>query len=172
MSLMKKDEAIEKLNLRDSASKAAYILKEKHPTVEFTSGRRDKQAQARAMASNVLKNRTWIEQTYIKHEVSIACQKWVDDHPEAVTQAQLEAGLMEALNTFTEEEIRKISWHLSGDAFDVKPVQENAEQIKADIRALPNLNKFLEKEGGLERWHAQFLNMEEPFDFQTPTSVA
>ena len=119
-------------------------------------------------------NREWIEQTYKHHDASLACQKWVDDHPEATTRAQVTAGFLEVFQTLTDDQIAKLSWHMSGDAFDVQPVEENAEQIKADIRALPNLDTFLEKEGGLVRWHAQFNNSEEekPFVFQTPTSVA
>lgn len=31
-----------------------------------------------------------------------------------------------------------------------------ADQIKKAIRGLPGLGLFLEKEGGLVRWHAQF----------------
>lgn len=52
--------------------------------------------------------------------------------------------------------VLKISRHLTGRAFDVRPVMQNAEAIKADIRALPGLNKFLEKVAGHVRWHAQF----------------
>jgi hypothetical protein len=55
-----------------------------------------------------------------------------------------------------EVDVLKISRHLTGRAFDVRPVMQNAEAIKADIRALPGLNKFLEKEAGHVRWHAQF----------------
>jgi hypothetical protein len=55
-----------------------------------------------------------------------------------------------------EAELVKISRHLTGKAFDVRPVTKNAAAIKADIRALSGLHKFLEKEGGLVRWHAQF----------------
>ena len=55
-----------------------------------------------------------------------------------------------------ESEILKISRHLTGRAFDLRPVTQNAEAIKADVRALPGLNKFLEKEAGHVRWHAQF----------------
>ena len=58
------DSAIEKLDLEPAARAAAYELKRLHPGVVFTSGRRDKVGQARAMASNVVKNREWITQTY------------------------------------------------------------------------------------------------------------
>jgi hypothetical protein len=49
-----------------------------------------------------------------------------------------------------------LSKHLSGDAFDVQPVDTDAAAIKKTIRGLKGLDRFLEKEGGLIRWHAQF----------------
>lgn len=150
------DPVIEGLNLRGSAKDGAEKLKAKHPGIIFTSGRRDKGDQARAMASNVVKNRKWIVQTYKPTPVSAACQKWVDSNPQATSQSSIGAGLLKVLNGFEDSELRRLSKHLSGDAFDVQPVTQNAEAIKADIRALPGLDKFLEKEGGLIRWHAQF----------------
>ena len=59
------DPAIEALQLAPVARAAAYALKRAHPSVIFTSGRRGKQDQARAMASNVVQNRGWIRQTYL-----------------------------------------------------------------------------------------------------------
>lgn len=51
----------------------------------------------------------------------------------------------------------RLSKHFSGMAFDVQPVDGPAgDKIKAAIRKLPGLTRFLEKEGGLVRWHAQF----------------
>lgn len=52
------DPAIERLSLRSIARAAAYELKQQHPGVAFTSGRRDKAAQARAMAANCVGHRT------------------------------------------------------------------------------------------------------------------
>ena len=150
------DPKIEALKLNGTARQAAYDLKARHPGIIFTSGRRDKADQARAMASNVVKNRKWIEQTYKGTLVSAACQGWVDQNPGATSAAEIAAGLESVLNDFTDHELRQLSKHLSGDAFDVQPVTENAAQIKADIRGLPGLDKFLDKEGGLLRWHAQF----------------
>ena len=63
---------------------------------------------------------------------------------------------MSVFNTFTDAELGKFSKHLSGDAFDVQPVSKNAEAIKKTIRGFPGLTKFLDTEGGLVRWHAQF----------------
>ena len=150
------DPAIEALSLRGEARTAASALKKAHPSVKFTSGRRDKDDQARAMASNVVKNRKWIGETYISGTVSNACQKWVDDNPDKKTQDEIAEGLLSVMNAATDADLAKLSKHLSGDAFDVQPVETDAEAIKKTIRGLAGLDKFLEKEGGLVRWHAQF----------------
>ena len=144
---------IDEMNLAPTAKAAAKLLLGKHPNIEFTSGRRDVRQQAHAMAGNVTHDRKWIGNTYIKGQ---KLQAWVDAHPEAVTVDQITAGLTQVMNTMSEDERSKISRHLTGRAFDVRPQKQNAKAIKADIRALPGLNKFLEQEGGLVRWHAQF----------------
>ena len=146
---------IEEMNLEPTAETAAKLLLQKHPNIQFTSGRRDVTQQAHAMASNIvsLHDRQWIGHTYIAGQ---KLQAWVDSHPDAVTVDQLAAGLAGVMNAMPDAERLKISRHLTGRAFDVRPQSQNAEVIKADIRALPGLNKFLEKEGGHVRWHAQF----------------
>lgn len=131
-------------------------MKKVHPVVEFTSGRRDKSDQARAMASNVLSNRKWIEETYKPSALRTKCQEWVDKNPDKKTQADIAEGLLSIFNATSADELGKFSKHLSGEAFDVQPIGKNAEAIKATIRGLPGLVKFLEKEGGLVRWHAEF----------------
>ena len=151
-----KDSEIEALDLADSVKKAAYPLKKAHPSVTFTSGRRSKEDQARAMAGNVVQNRKWLEQTYAKSTARDKCQKWVDDNPDKKTKDEIEAGLIDVLNGLTEANLAHLSKHLSGEAFDVQPVDTDAEKIKKTIRNLPGLQKFLDTEGGLTRWHAQF----------------
>jgi hypothetical protein len=150
------DPDIEKLNLAATARAAAYALKKAHPTVVFTSGRRDKAQQASAMASNVVKNRKWIEETYIASTLRTKCQDWVDANPKKKTQSDIADGLLSVFNDATDAELAGISKHLSGEAFDVQPVDKDAEAIKTTIRGLSGLGKFLDKEGGLVRWHAQF----------------
>ena len=151
------DAEIEALDLADAAKQAAYALKKKHPTVTFTSGRRTKQDQARAMAGNVVKNRKWIEETYSKSGVRDACQKWIDDHPDSKTRDEIEKGLVEILNKYSNAQLGVFSKHISGMAFDVQPVAQNADAIKKTLRELTDKKgKFLDKEGGLVRWHAQF----------------
>jgi hypothetical protein len=144
---------IEELNLEPAAKKAATILLEKFPQLKFTSGRRSVFQQAHAMAGNVVKKRDWIGKTYL---AAGKLQKWVDNHPEAKTVDAITAGLEKTMNDMPKAELLKISRHLVGKAFDVRPVTANAKAIKAFIKTLPGLHKFLDKEGGLSRWHAQF----------------
>ncbi|MDQ2856088.1 MAG: hypothetical protein M3R68_07145 [Acidobacteriota bacterium] len=144
---------IEEMQLAPVAKNAATILQTKHPQIQFTSGRRDIRQQAHAMAGNVVKNRKWIGKTYL---AGAKLQQWVDKHPEAETVGTITAGLEKTMKEMPEAELLKISRHLIGKAFDVRPVTANSAAIKADIRKLSGLHKFLEEEGGLVRWHAQF----------------
>lgn len=150
------DPDIEALDLAPTARSGAYALKKAHPTVSFTSGRRDKADQAHAMAGNVVSNRKWIEQTYTKSAASKRCQQWVDDNLQATSKGEIAAGLLSVMNALSDSQLALFSKHLAGQAFDVQPVEADAEAIKATIRSLPGLGKFLDREGGLVRWHAQF----------------
>jgi len=146
---------IDDLQLEPIAKQGAALLKQKHPKIEFTSGRRTVRQQAHAMASNIvkLKDRKWIEKTYL---AGAKLQEWIDQHPEASTIDQITAGLEQTMNALPEPELLKVSRHLTGRAFDIRPITKNAAAIKSDIRALPGLHKFLDREGGHVRWHAQF----------------
>ncbi|HVT58483.1 MAG TPA: hypothetical protein VHR45_08785 [Thermoanaerobaculia bacterium] len=146
------------LDLIGPAAAAAALLEADFPDVVFTSGRRDTAAQAHAMATNVLKaGRDWIAQTYRPSEPASACQAWVDSHPEADNIDDLAAGLLTVLDGFGDDQLRRLSKHLSGEAFDVAPVPgARGEAIQERIGTLPGLEKFLNHEGGLTRWHAQF----------------
>jgi hypothetical protein len=151
------DAAIEALDLAATAKNAAYELKKKRPAVGFTSGRRSVSEQARAMAANIVSDgRKWIEETYSPTSARTKLQDWVDAHPEATTVDTIGAGLEEVFGTLTDSQKGWITKHITGEAFDVQPQTEDAEQIKADIQVLPGITKFLEREGGLVRWHAQF----------------
>ena len=150
------DPDIERLDLAPVAKAAAYALKRRHPAVVFTSGRRDTVAQARAMASNVMKRRRWIVETYRDSPARAACQKWVDEHPAATTQAQIQEGLLTVFASLPPDQLGGLSKHLAGMAFDVQPIHEHAAEITATIRNLDGLELFLDREGGLERWHAEF----------------
>lgn len=146
---------IDEMQLEPIARQAATVLKNRHPKLEFTSGRRNVRQQAHAMAGNIvaLHDRQWIGKTYL---AGAKLQQWVDQHPEAVTVDAITGGLEQTLNAMPEADLMKISRHLTGRAFDIRPVILNARVIKADILTLPGLHKFLDHEGGHVRWHAQF----------------
>lgn len=149
---------VDELNLAEPALTAARLLKQRHPEISFTSGRRAVADQARAMASNVRLNRQWIAETYRKTAERDELQAWVDAHPDATSAAAIASGLRKVMNGWTDAQRARLSKHFSGQAFDVQPLAAGpqAEAVKQSIRALPGLTKFLEKEGGLIRWHAQF----------------
>jgi hypothetical protein len=152
-----KDPVIESLGLRPTARAAAYELKRQRPEVVFTAGRREKAAQARAMASLIASRRTWISETYSPNKMTQALQQWVDSNPQATTEQEIAAGLLSVLNSATDSDLGRMSRHLSGDAFDIQPVEPDNANIKEAIKALPGLRLFLDREGGLVRWHAEFV---------------
>ncbi len=150
--------SINDLDLGASAKAAAQNLLDQFPDhVKFTSGRRSIASQASAMAPNVVKNRKWIQQTYKDTPQRAGLQKWVDDHPAATTVSAIAAGLESVMNTWTQDQQRNFSRHISGDAFDVQPVGgDTGKKIKEAIGKLPKLHWHTFEEGGLEIWHAQF----------------
>jgi hypothetical protein len=147
--------SIDELDLVSYARAAAEALRSKFPQLVFTSGRRNSQQQAHAMAGNVVANRHWIEQTYAKTAQRAALQGWVNAHPQAKTAAAIEAGLAGVMANWTDAQKRGLSQHFSGEAFDMQPLPGNREIIAA-IKALPRLRQFLQNEGGLVVWHAGF----------------
>lgn len=150
--------SIDDLDLGASAKAAAQNLQDQFPDhVKFTSGRRSIASQASAMAPNVVQNRKWIQQTYKDTPQRAGLQKWVDDNPAATTTAAIAAGLESVMNTWTKDQQRNFSRHISGDAFDVQPFGgDTGKKIKEAIGKLPKLHWHTFEEGGLEIWHAQF----------------
>jgi hypothetical protein len=149
-------EDIELLDLSPAAKRGALVLREAHPQLHFVSGRRTLARQARAMARNIVESadRRWIANVYI---AAAPLQAWVDAHPEAITIEAIAAGLEKTLLAMSPAEQARVSKHLSGDAFDLRPVHGETEAaIRATIASLPSLVKFIDREGGLERWHVQF----------------
>ena len=152
------------LGLVGFALSGATALKEKFPEVEFTSGTRSLYAQAHAMATNIVesKNLKWIEETYRATEETIACQKYVDANDRLFTGKQSESDLhwladafMGILQHFSLAQLMEWNHHLAGLAFDVKPMPDRQDIIDY-IQTLPGLDKFLERESNLIRWHCQF----------------
>lgn len=150
--------SIEELHLQGLALQAALMLKERFQNIIFTSGKRTKSDQCRAMASNIISsgNRQWISDTYAVSTISTALQHWINENSQVVDIEGITNGLLSIMNTFDDTEVSRISKHLTGEAFDIQPVTQDAEEIKEFVRNLPGLTKFLEREGGLVRWHAQF----------------
>jgi hypothetical protein len=148
--------AVDDLGLIEHAKSGAQALRDKFPNLVFTSGRRGVEQQASAMAGNVVRKRKWIQQTYVPSPQRDALQKWVDNHPEATTRAAIAAGLKGIMDGWTDDQKGRFSKHFGGLAFDVRPVSQGAAAIKVFIRRLPHLHKFLEREGGLVIWHADF----------------
>jgi hypothetical protein len=147
--------SVDDLDLVDCARKAAETLVSRHTNIVFTSGRRTVKQQANAMAGNVARKRKWMEQTYMQSAERTALQTWVDNHPEATARAEISAGLEAIMNNWTDAQKGNLSRHFCGKAFDIQPVA-NGDEIKKTIGALPNLRKFLDSEGGLTIWHADF----------------
>ena len=150
---------IEALQLSPIAKAGAYALRvEFGAKVVFTSGRRTVESQASAMAENIVASgkRDWIGKTYASKEGQ-ALNQWVKDNPLVVTKAALTAGLLGQIQAMGERAGR-VSRHLTGDAFDVQPISEQklGQRVTAAMRKLPYCDRFLTKEGGLVRWHAQF----------------
>lgn len=140
-----------------AAQAGAEALAKAFPEVVFTSGRRGVADQARAMSQNLVRNRQWIGQTYVVTDESRALQQWVNAHPEAKSAAAIAAGLAAIMDGWSDAQRGRVSKHFSGQAWDVAPVAgPRGAKIIAFIRKLPGLGKFLDHEGGLVRWHAQF----------------
>ena len=147
--------SIDSLGLVDYVADAARSLLKSHPELVLTSGRRNTEQQASAMAGNVVKNRNWITDTYRASPERMSLQAWIDAHPAAATREAIAAGLVGIMSTWSDAQKGGFSRHFSGQAFDIRPVPDDGT-ITATIRALPNLRKFLDKEGGLTIWHADF----------------
>lgn len=155
-------DVIKPLRLNPHADSVARELLAAFPEVTFTSGRRDRDQQARAMAYNVVLRRNWIALTYKPSSVRYELQRWIDEHPLAVTLGQIANGLVAAMKVFTDDELLVLSKHLSGDAFDFRPVPgPDGERIAAWLQARPDI-LYLSKEGGLDRSHVQTIPGMEP----------
>src|SRR5258708_29752882 len=129
---------IEELQLEPIADHGARLLQGKHPNIEFTSGRRMIAQQAHAMAANIvsLHDRQFIGRTYL---AGAKLQQWVDANPNAVTVDAITAGFLGVMTAMAGADVLKINRHLTRRGFDVRPVMQNAEAIKAHIRTLPRL---------------------------------
>jgi hypothetical protein len=142
---------IDRLHLVPEVAAKARELWRQAPDVRFTSGRRDIDQQAHAMAARVLHHRQWIAQTYRSTAAIRALQHWVDAHPGAQTVEAIAAGLAHVMRSLPDAQLQGISRHLTGRAFDVAP-------HTAPVTAILDLHPrtFLQHEGGLVIWHVDF----------------
>lgn len=124
--------------------------------IRFTSGRRSRYQQAQAMAHNiVLAGRSWVRRTYRPSPVRDAVEDWLREHPEAKTLDEITSGIALVLEAFTDDDLRQLSRHMSGEAVDIDPIEgPMGERVHARLMELPGV-KFLDREGGLVRWHLQ-----------------
>ena len=109
------------------------------------------------MAGNVVANRQWITETYADKSLSKELQDWLDEHPEATSNDDIAAGLEAVMEGWDDSKKGRLSAHFSGEAFDVQPQTEQAAEITAGAKAFAEAEggKFLDREGGLVRWHVQ-----------------
>jgi len=148
---------IQEMQLHPVMHRYATELQTLHPSVVYTSGRRDLQQQAHAMACNVVSNRQWISRTYRQ---AAALQTAVDYHPGSVTVPQLELLLLNTMQRMGPEELARVSDHLSGLAVDLAAMEDYTGQLTPEgqavhgwIFACPDTKWFTTREGGLTRWH-------------------
>lgn len=153
---------IDALDLQPKAKKVAIALKTKYSQITFNSGKRDAAEQASAMAANVVEDRTGYFATYKATDLAKQLQDWVDKNPKATDQATIAAGLKSVMDTWANKDLLRLSKHLTGEAFDMQPIESDkqAADIKKDAKEMAQKegssgSDFLEKEGKLTRWHVQ-----------------
>ena len=157
-------EQLDQLRLAPRAKTGAVLLNERFPDIQFTSGLRDIQAQARVMATNQLRKPFWIRDTYLRGK---ELQRLLDTQT-LNTQLELQAFIQKWLEGQTSEQLAQLSRHLGGYAFDIKPSVDRKGYTNTQgfdmisfIHTVVQPEKFLQWEGGLQIWHLQFIPTEE-----------
>ena len=153
------DKDIQKLNLNPLAEAGAQSLRFRWGAlIKFNSGRRTPEDQAFSMAKNTVNlGRDWIYKTYKDSPAKNALISWLNGNPTIKDLVGIQAGFEKVFAGLPEDQLYDLSYHLSGDAFDIQPLYgPNATIVKKAIEMLPGLNKVLYKEGGKDIWHAQF----------------
>lgn len=136
---------------------------------EITSGRRTLEDQAAAMASNEHRAPGWIVATYVDSDAKAACVASVQAARDRglTSRGEILCALLGALRTLSDVELSRLTMHLSGDAFDVRPLcveirgvltlTKRGKEIADWLReqASKRGGRFLDREGGLLRLHWQ-----------------
>ncbi len=112
---------IDALGLAPNAHSLAVWLAAKYP-VTFTSGRRGIAGQAAAMAKNTLADPDYIQRTYRDSPVKHALLHAMADATRPLSRAQLQDVFFSVLSLLPKDELRRLSWHFTGEAFDVLPM--------------------------------------------------
>lgn len=154
---------IDQLRLSRNARKGAEWVRDRHPSLLFTSGRRDARDQARVMAWNVgAYGRDWITRTYRASPIIDTLNQWLAAHPTENNHRVITDGFYDCLLACHSGELTSLSRHLTGDAFDAAwpGTDAEGERICEDMRTnMPKeygLQKVIDREGGLRVIHAQF----------------
>ena len=159
------------MDLAPNARRGAELTQAHFPWMVFTSGRRDPLNQARVMATNLAKDRAWMQVTYRPGPHLTVLQDWLDANPDQRTAEQLGQGLYGIMLAMDPAMLRRLSRHFTGDAWDAQwPRTSGPEgawvyndplgfEVRDFILALPvelGVEKVLTKEGTLKVLHAQF----------------
>lgn len=153
---------------------AEGLLAQFGDVLRITSGYRDLQAQARAMATHVMQNRTWINETYRRigrpsYEVGQFLQRLVDQHPDWRSHDEIAEGLWMQLThdprgSLISKHCVQVDGVPAALAFDLDPLEHDGsmtamgQEVWQAILALPGLDPPpLRREGGRVIWHVQFL---------------
>ena len=106
------------------------------------------------MSQNIAADKTYLIKTYKSSKAKDACVAWCENNPSKKAK-DIEAGLLKVLNDLSDTDVQKISRHLGGLAFDVQPNSCDLKTLKSIVEKQFS-GEFLDHEGKLCRWHAQF----------------
>lgn len=155
---------VSELDLSPVAKAAAEKLVASFPQVVFTSGRRDLRKQAEVMATNELRDPGWVKSTY---KISEPFVWWIEQN-KPKSQVEMAIGFHDVMMRMSQEEIDQVSKHLSGNAFDIKPIIDKTGmpttegfEIVDFCRSKLGAEKILLREGNLIVWHVQFSTVKE-----------
>lgn len=148
---------IEELHLHPVMEQACRQFEIAFPHVQWLSGKRDRESQARAMAPHVVKDRQWIVKTYLQ---AAHLQTAVDFRPDAQTAEQVSTVLFETMLGMSDEELAKVSDHMIGLAVDLVPMvfgdgdpTPTGQEALKWMHDYPYTKKVLTREGGRIVWH-------------------
>ena len=165
---------LDEMRLSPNARYAAQLVLARHPSVVFTSGRRDVREQAKAMAANTLRyGVAWLGQTYKNRQMVEELESWMEQNLEKTASlSMLAEGFYLTLQSTQAGQLSQFP-HCRGDAFDIQcpryadgRINEGeTSAIRTVIETLPQecgLQLILTREGQHRVIHAQFNHVVEP----------